>query len=95
MCARSGGRSPFVRVRPELILVAVPSELGTRPAEHNQYVSVLFMEEGALTVKADVLKLAGEIHLADGFFSPPGLMETAKFVKAAVEPLSILHSLGL
>ena len=80
MCARSGGRSPFVRVRPELILVAVPSQLGTRPAEHNQYVSVLFMEEGARTVKADVLKLAEEIHLADGSFSPPGLTEAAKFV---------------
>ena len=84
-----------MRVRLELILVAVPSELGTRPAEHNQYVSVLFMEEGARTVKADVLKLAREIHLADGSFSPPGLTEAAKFVKSVLEPLSIFHSVGI
>jgi len=41
MCAVSEGRSPFVRVIPDLILVAVPAENGTSMAECNQYVSVL------------------------------------------------------
>ncbi len=66
------------------------------PVEHdNQYVSVLFMEEGVRTVKEDVLRLAAGIHLLDGSFSQSGLTEAAKFVKAALEPLSILHSLRI
>jgi len=47
MCAQSGKRSPFVRVTLELILLAVPAQ------HDNQYVSVLFMEEGVRTVKVD------------------------------------------
>ena len=47
----------------ELILLAVPAE------HDNQYVSVLFMEEGVRTVKVDVLRLAAGIHLLDGSFS--------------------------
>ncbi len=45
MCVRSGKRSPFVRVMLELTLLAVLAE------HDNQYVSVLFMEEGVRTVK--------------------------------------------
>ncbi len=67
MCALSGKRSPFVRVMLELILLAVPAE------HDNQYVSVLFMEEGVQTVKEDVLRLAAGIQLLDGSFSQPGL----------------------
>ena len=57
MRAQSGKRSPFVRVM--LILLAVPAQ------HDNQYVSVLFMEEGVTvrTVKEDVLRLAAGIHL--------------------------------
>jgi serine/threonine protein kinase len=73
----------------DLILLAVPAE------DDNQYVSVLFMEEGVRTVKEDVLRLAAGIHLLDGSFSQSGMTEAAKFVKAALEPLSILHSLRI
>jgi serine/threonine protein kinase len=73
----------------DLILLAVPAE------DDNQYVSVLFMEEGVRTVKEDVLRLAAGIHLLDGSFSQSGLTEAAKFVKAALGPLSILHSLRI
>jgi len=58
MCAQSGKRSPFVRVMLDLILLAVPAE------DDNQYVSVLFMEEGVRTVKEDVLRLAAGIQCA-------------------------------
>jgi serine/threonine protein kinase len=89
MCAQSGKRSPFVRVMLDLILLAVPAE------HDNRYVSVLFMEEGVRTVKEDVLRLAAGIHLLDGSFSQSGLTEAAKFVKAVLEPLAILHSLQI
>ena len=68
MLALSGAQSPFVRVNRRLILVAAPAERG-------QYVSVLFMEEGVRTGTADVLKLATEIHMPNGSFSPAGLKE--------------------
>ncbi len=89
MCALSGKRSPFVLLMLELILLAAPAK------HNNQYVLLLFMEEDVQTAKDYVLHLAAGIHLLDGSFSQPGLMEAAKFVKAALEPLSILHSLGI
>jgi serine/threonine protein kinase len=89
MCVQSGKRSPFVRVMLELILLAVPAE------HDNRYVSVLFMEEGVRTVKEDVLRIAARMHLLDGSFSQSGLTEDAKFVKAALEPVAILHSLQI
>ncbi len=46
-------------------------------------------------MKEDVLRLAAGIHFLDGSFSQSGLTEAAKFVKAALEPLSILHSLRI
>ena len=79
MCAQSGKRSPFVRVMLELILLAVPAE------HDNQYVSVLFMEEGVRTVKVDVLRLAAGIHLLDGSFSA-GRAAVRQGSRAAVLP---------
>ena len=79
MCAQSGKRSPFVRVMLELILLAVPAE------HDNQYVSVLFMEEGVRTVKEDVLRLAAGIHLLDGSFSA-GRAAVRQGSRAAVLP---------
>jgi hypothetical protein len=79
MRAQSGKRSPFVRVMLELILLAVPAE------HDNQYVSVLFMEEGVRTVKVDVLRLAAGIHLLDGSFSA-GRAAVRQGSRAAVLP---------
>jgi len=79
MCAQSGKRSPFVRVMLELILLAVPAQ------HDNQYVSVLFMEEGVRTVKVDVLRLAAGIHLLDGSFSA-GRAAVRQGSRAAVLP---------
>jgi hypothetical protein len=79
MCAQSGKRSPFVRVMLDLILLAVPAE------DDNQYVSVLFMEEGVRTVKVDVLRLAAGIHLLDGSFSA-GRAAVRQGSRAAVLP---------
>jgi hypothetical protein len=63
----------------ELILLAVPAE------HDNQYVSVLFMEEGVRTVKEDVLRLAAGIHLLDGSFSA-GRAAVRQGSRAAVLP---------
>ena len=71
--------APFVRVMLELILLAVPAE------HDNQYVSVLFMEEGVRTVKEDVLRLAAGIHLLDGSFSA-GRAAVRQGSRAAVLP---------
>jgi len=81
MCAQSGKRSPFVRVMLELILFKLAV-----PAQHdNQYVSVLFMEEGVRTVKEDVLRLAAGIHLLDSSFSA-GRAAVRPCCRAAVRP---------
>jgi hypothetical protein len=88
MLALSGAQSPFVRVNRRLILVAAPAKCG-------QYVSVLFMEEGVRTGTADVLKLSTEIHMPNGSFSPAGLKEAGKFVRAALKSVGILHSLDI
>ena len=88
MSALAGGLSPFVRVMPQMILLAVP-------VERDQYASVLLMEEGLRTATDDVAKLARGVHFPNGSFSPPGLKAAGQFFKEVLGPLSILHSLDI
>lgn len=84
MYAKSGGFSPFM---PALELLAVP-------ADGDQYVAVLLMDEAKGTATEFVKMLAKGI-MSDGSFSHPGLEKARAFFRALLERLLALHKLGI